>query len=378
VKRPAHFTVSLAGVVRNARSGLLVFALSTAAGLYFAAEAHLADPSPVRKGWLGALVVNFAYYWAWGAAVPIVAFLCRHFPIGSDRRLWNLGAHAAAAVLLTAGAIAITVLVICPAPTFGMVGARIATNFYSGFLTYWLILFVLLTLERHRRSQGRELQAARLERQLAEARLQALRSQLNPHFLFNALNSVSSLVYDDAETADIMIQKLGELLRLSLDRARGPEIRLSEELTFVQSYLDIERLRFAERLQVKVDIEAETLLALVPAFALQPLVENAVHHSIAPRRGGHVEITARREQGCLVLAVIDDGPGIAPGSAERVGLANTRARLEQLYGRADALRFVALEDGRLRVEIVLPFRVDQGASTPLRESAVIGRSDSTL
>lgn len=344
------------------RSGLLIFALSTVAGLYFAAQAHLADPSPVRKAWWGALGVNLAYYWGWGAAVPVIAAISRRFPLGSGQRLWNFGTHLATAAMLTAGEITMTVLLVCPAPTPRIVTSKIGANFYSGFPTYWLILFVLLTLDYHGKYQDRKLQAARLERQLAEAALNALRTQLSPHFLFNALNSVSSLMYADAAAADTMIRKLGELLRLSLDRTRGPEIRLREELDFVQRYLDIERLRFEDRLQVKLDVETTALCGLVPAFALQPLVENAVHHAIAPRKGGHVEISARIDQGWLRLAVTDDGPGIRAGSAEGVGLANTRARLEQLYGRADALQFVTLEDGRLRVELVVPFRVDSTAS----------------
>jgi two-component system LytT family sensor kinase len=362
-------------VSRRLRSGLLVFVLSTVAGLYFAAQAHLADPSPVRKGWWGALGVNLAYYWGWGATVPVISVISRRFPLGSGRRLWNFGAHLATAAMLTAAEITLTVLLVCPAPTLRIVTTKIGANFYSGFPTYWLILFVLLTLDYHGKYQDRELRAARLERQLAEAGLNALRTQLNPHFLFNALNSVSSLMYADAAAADTMIRKLGELLRLSLDRTRGPEIPLREELDFVQRYLDIERLRFEDRLQVKLDIERAALCALVPAFALQPLVENAVHHAIAPRKGGHVEISALIDESWLWLAVTDDGPGIREGSAEGVGLANTRARLEHLYGRADALRFVTLEDGRLRVELVLPFRVDSTASMRVHDARTIPTSE---
>jgi two-component system LytT family sensor kinase len=348
---------------RRLRSGLIVFAISTIIGLYFATEARLFDPAPVRKDWWGALGVNLAYYWAWGAAVPLVAALSRRFPlVASGRRLLNFGALVATGTVVTVAVITLTVFIVCPAPTLRIVTFRVTANFYSGFLIYWLILFVVLSLDYHRRYQNRELRAARLEQLLSEARLNALRMQLNPHFLFNSLNSVSSLMYVDTAAADTMIRKLGELLRLSLDRTRGPEVRLQQEVEFVERYLDIEHVRFEDRLQVRFEIDPETLHALVPAFVLQPLVENAVHHAVAPREGGRVEIAARRDQGWLRLAVTDDGPGLKAGSTEGVGLANTRSRLEHLYGDSDALRLVSLEDGRLRVEIVVPFRRDSSVT----------------
>jgi two-component system, LytTR family, sensor kinase len=232
------------------------------------------------------------------------------------------------------------------------------SDIYSSFPTYWLILLVVLTLDYQGKYRDRELTAERLERQLAEARLDALRNQLNPHFLFNALNSVSSLMYVDAAAADTMIRKLGDLLRVSLNRGRGADIRLRDELNFVQGYLEIERLRVEDRLTVSLEIEDAVLDATVPAFTLQPLVENAVHHAIAPRRGGRVDISAWQDESWLHLAVTDDGPGMPEQLREGLGLANTRARLEHVYGRADPLRIVGLPNGRLRVEIVIPFRRD--------------------
>jgi two-component system, LytTR family, sensor kinase len=359
VRGASDFISGLQDGARHLRSALWVVAVSTAIGLYFAAEAHLADPAPIRKPWLGALGVNLAYYWAWGAAVPLVAVLNRRFPVSFGRRAWNLAPHLFASVLVTVASITLVLFLVCPAPSLAIVSGMIATKFYSGFPIYWLILVVLLAVEYHDRYRDRERRAARLARQLKETRLDGLRSQLNPHFLYNALNSVSSLMYTDPETADTMIQKFGELLRLSLDRDHGSEVALRDEITFVKRYVDIEGLRFGERLQIAWDVEPETLQALVPAFTLQPLVENAIHHSIAPRKGGHVEISARRDRERLHLAVIDDGPDIPPGPAEGTGLANMRARLAELYSRPDALRFVRQEDARLRVEIVLPFRSER-------------------
>jgi two-component system LytT family sensor kinase len=230
-------------------------------------------------------------------------------------------------------------------------------NFHSSLQMYWLILVVLVALDYQRELKDRELRAIQLQGRLTAARLDALRMQLNPHFLFNALNSISSLMYVDADAADTMIRKLGELLKLSLDQRRGDEISLREELDFLQHYLDIERLRFAQRLRVRFDVEPEALAAMVPTFVLQPLVENALRHAIAPRpEGGTVEISVRRDDGWLRIVVADDGPGLPEGRlAEGVGLSNTRERLNQLYSLADALRLTAPEEGGLRVDVTVPF-----------------------
>jgi LytS/YehU family sensor histidine kinase len=264
-------------------------------------------------------------------------------------------------------AIALSTLALAAEPlSLSFLKTKVVANFYSSFPTYWLILFVLFTLDYQSKYRDRELAAERLQRQLAEARLDRLRAQLNPHFLFNALHSVSSLMYVDAAAADEMIRKLGDLLRASLDRGRRPEIRLGEELDFVRDYLAIERLRFGDRLHVRVDADGDALDALVPAFTLQPLVENAVHHAIAPRRGGRVEISARLDQQSVWVSVVDDGPGMPERHPDGVGLANLRARLDELYAGAAALQFPARRDGRTCVEVVVPWRAAGPGSSAMR------------
>jgi two-component system, LytTR family, sensor kinase len=328
---PGSAANTLLPVSRHLASAIVVFALSTAAAFYFAAQEHLAWPVPVRQPWSDALAINLAHYWTWGATVPVVAALARFSPVGSGWRVWSLGIHLIAAVILTLAEIVLVMLVLWSLGidtrpvTATLVKAKVVANFYSSFPTYWLILFVVLTLDYQGKYRDRELTAERLERQLAEARLDALRAQLNPHFLFNALNSISSLMYVDAAAADTMIRKLGDLLRVSLNRGRGADIRLRDELNFVQGYLEIERLRFEDRLKVSLEIEEAVLDATVPAFTLQPLVENAVHHAIAPRRGGRVDISAWQDESWLHLAVTDDGPGMPEQLREGLGLANTRA-----------------------------------------------------
>jgi two-component system LytT family sensor kinase len=298
----------------------------------------------------------------------LIAGLSKSFSFAAGQRPRAFGIHVAAAVIVTTLQIALVALVLQRTGAYAdplslpFFQARMAANFYSSFPAYWLILFVLLTIDYERKYRQREVAAERLERQLVEARLHALRSQLHPHFLFNALNSVSSLMYEDVRAADTMIQKLGDLLRSALDHGREAEIALRAELDFVRRYLDIEQVRFDDRLDVSIRIEEGVLDALVPAFVLQPLAENAVHHAIAPRGWGRVELSARRDGHLLRLAVTDDGPGIPAQCAEGLGLANTRARLEQLYGRSCVLNFFVASDGKTSVEIALPFRNSKTAS----------------
>src|SRR5262249_41609182 len=168
-------------------------------------------------------------------------------------------------------------------------------------------------------------------------------SQLNPHFLFNALNSVSALMHRDVDAADAMLARIGELLRLTLASDGSHEIRLHEELELLDRYLDVERIRFAERLAVTLDVPPPPPGAPLPPFSLQPLVENAIHHGVASRaRGGRVTITARQVKDRLQLRVIDDGPGVGASRPPRegVGIRNTRDRLRQLYGDAQQLAFL--------------------------------------
>jgi LytS/YehU family sensor histidine kinase len=207
----------------------------------------------------------------------------------------------------------------------------------------------------------RELHASQLAAQLAQAELQALRMQLHPHFLFNTLHTVSALMHKDVELADDMLSRLGDLLRRTLDTAQAQEVPLQQELEFIQTYLEIEQARLGSRLHVRFETEPETLDVLVPNLILQPLVENAVRHGIAPRlEGGRLVVRARRESDRLELEVEDDGPGLPADFADRpregLGLANTRARLAALYGPAHQFELASVPPRGLRVVLRLPFR----------------------
>jgi two-component system, LytTR family, sensor kinase len=234
-------------------------------------------------------------------------------------------------------------------PPFGeILLASVANNLFL----FWLVVGVGHAIVNARRVQERD-------EQLARAELQHLKSQLHPHFLFNALNTVSSLIRTDPETATQMVAQLSTLLRHALQRASTQEVSLKEELTILAAYVEIEQLRFEDRLAVVWKVAPDAMGAQVPHLLLQPLVENAIRHGIAPRSApGTVEIAVYRQNGTLHLSVADDGVArtAPPVRSGGVGLANTRDRLRQLYGAAHTLTVDAVAPHGLRVDIAFPFR----------------------
>ena len=215
--------------------------------------------------------------------------------------------------------------------------------------------------ERERRAAQLEVEAAQLETQLAQAQLDALKMQLHPHFLFNTLNSISVLMRDDATAANRMLIRLSELLRVALKSEGRQEIPLRQELEFLRGYLEIEQTRFQDRLMVDFDIEKETLDAQVPNLILQPLVENAIRHGIAPRaEAGLIQVQARRENSFVELCVSDDGAGLNESEMQGngIGLSNTRKRLEKLYGEQYGFEISSPAGGGLQVRLKIPFHTN--------------------
>jgi two-component system, LytTR family, sensor kinase len=210
-----------------------------------------------------------------------------------------------------------------------------------------------------RRHRERELQAARLQAELSAAQLQMLKVQLQPHFLFNTLHAISSLMYIDVAAADRMLVRLSEMLRRTLQTMDAQTVTVSEELGFLEPYLEIEQIRLGDRLQVEMDVRPGTLTALVPHLVLQPLVENAIRHGIFPKlTGGRLRVEIHLEGGDLLLVVRDDGVGLRGGRAAAagggVGLANTRERLRHLYGDAASVTLEAGAEGGVVVSVRLP------------------------
>jgi LytS/YehU family sensor histidine kinase len=241
---------------------------------------------------------------------------------------------------------------------------RLPASFYSHLvealfyeaLVMALIVGVVHGVESQRLLRAGRLRAAQLEANLTQARLAILRSELQPHFLFNALHSISALMHKNVEAADEMVAQLGDLLRLSLERKHAQEVSLREELSVLEPYLNILRIRFGDRLSIGVDVDPALMEARVPLFILQPLVENAIRHGIERRAGaGRIDIRARAEKDSVRITVTDDGAGIqGNGVMEGIGLSNTRTRLEQLYGPRGTLSLNGHAQPGTEVAVTIP------------------------
>jgi two-component system LytT family sensor kinase len=328
---------------------LIGIAAWTFVAFYFASQAYFNPAFRMRPRWSEAVAINVTYYYLWGAVTPLVILLARRFPL---RRASAFLVHVIASVGLTAVQLILAEVILTTFTTAvyrqeGLANAiktAFGVNFHSSLPTYWLILAAWLAWDYSR-------SASRLEAQLSRAQLDALKMQLNPHFLFNTLNSVSSLMYSDVRAADSMLTRLSELLRMTVDRQPAAEIPLDEEIELAQRYLAIEKIRFEDRLRVTFELDARTGRVLVPSLLLQPLVENAIHHGIARcAAGGNIVIRAWRDGSMLRLTVHDDAE--ARGEVrERVGLSNTRARVVALHG---TFSYSAAANGFV-VEIAIPW-----------------------
>ena len=233
------------------------------------------------------------------------------------------------------------------------------SNFEDALWMYFPIVCITYAVLYYHDSRERQLLESKLQTQLAKAQLSLLQSQLHPHFLFNTLHAISTLMSRDVGAARTMIVRLSDLLRLAMESVDVQEVTLKQELEFIDNYLEIEKTRFQDRLTVQLDIAPETLDALVPNLLLQPLVENAVRYGVAMQPGrGWVRISSRRNQTSLVIDIEDGGPGIDANSVpkEGVGLSNTRSRLAHLYGEAQRLELINQPAQGLRVSVSVPFQ----------------------
>jgi len=349
---------------RKVLIAVVLLAVATLAALYLSFLSWWLVPSYRGPHFPKIMMTYVVAYWVWAAMVPLVVWVGRRFPLDAPGRLRILGVHLLAlhlivgAVLFIHGLFQYAGLQITPRPFGQTIQRSVALAAPEFLLIYLVLLLSTFAIDYFRKYRDREIRTAQLEASLQQAKLSVLQAQLNPHFLFNALNAVSALMYRDVEAADAMLARIGELLRLTLAADGSNEIRLSEELELLERYLDIERIRFAERLAITVDVPDSTLEAHVPPFALQPLVENAIRHGVAKRsQGGKVLVSARRVDGRLQLRVVDDGPGLAVEKVrEGIGLRNTRDRLQQLYGASQQLAFRSPESGGLEVLMELPWR----------------------
>lgn len=351
-----------------------VFAAATVLGCFSALQAYrlstlnLRYPMDIEVGKL--LILNLVYWYVPASLSPIIFRLGHRFRIDGPRSVRALGVHGIAAVSYSvvhcACMIGMRLLLWDSggkAPTVAwtsFVQRQFLLNLDFTLMTYTTVLGLGYALHYARESQARAVKEAQLETSLAQARLRTLEAELHPHFLFNTLHAISSLVHTNPDGADRMISRLSDLLRLTFDRSGAPRVSLQEELEFLQKYLEIEQTRFHDRLTVKFDIDPETLDAEVPRLILQPLVENAIKHGVSPKPGaGLVQIATRRKGDNLWIEVSDNGVGLSAGARARlrsgVGLSNTRDRLECLYGTAHRIDFSDGSRG-LAVRLEIPFQ----------------------
>jgi signal transduction histidine kinase len=356
------------------RIALLLVGLCAALGVVEALQQH--GVNVLRE-------VRIPFRWTGGNAllpwlaalpfIPPVVWLAARLPLDRGRWRRNLGPHVAATVAFAAAHQSVAVLLLGaadllvthgPQPAYSAIFLKLfAYRFGLDVLVYWATVGLVHAERSAREAAEREQAAARLETSLSEARLAALRDQIDPHFLFNTLNSVSVLALrGDREGVTRVVAALGDLLRRSLDGGRAQEVPLAEELAMLEHYLEIQAIRFGERLTIERDIDPAAGQALVPSMITQPLVENAVQHAVAPTPGpARVAIRAHREGGSLRLEVSDSGPGfVGAAPREGIGLGNTRARLAQLYGAGHSLDLGPSLEGGARVVVRLPWRVTSG------------------
>ena len=365
-----RYCASMASASRNwwPRRLALAFAAWTAVGAFLVAQRYLFDVSlGARFDLFASLVQNLPSVWLWALITPLIMNLSRLFPLQSGKWHKNLVFHFLFGLAFLCGDVLLDMLVAqwLPAARQLSLPARLSSKSFINLFSYAAVVALAHALQYSRQLSERKARTAELEKEVLAAQLTALQMQLRPHFLFNALNSVASLIRSrQGPKAIRAVTGLADLLRLVLKRDGAQLVPLRQEMELVDRYLRIEQIRFEHRLDAKVHVEPQVLDALVPCLVLQPLVENAVHHGIDSTEGvGRVYVEARRDVDMIRIWVRNSGPLLDLSAAEReangVGLRNTRARLNHLYGPRHRLELRPDTGGGALAELVIPF--DTGA-----------------
>ena len=354
----------------------VILLVATALGLVSSALAWqftVALGRPVEH-WGSVVVLNTSYWYVWALFTPAIVWLSQHFRF-ERRGLWRAFLVHIPSVMLFAFAHIATIsgvqlwlatLAGRPFAFWDDVQRSILQNFDWEMITYWAIVGLSHAVLYYRESSDRAVRSAQLETRLVEAQLAALQQQLHPHFLFNTLHAISTLMHKDVDAADRTLMDLADLLRLTLENLGRHEISLKAELEFLSKYLKIEQTRFADRLTVRFDIQTDTLDVCVPTLILQPLVENAIKHGVAKKSGpGHIQITARRDGDKLWMEVRDDGVGLSQEGYQSIhsgiGVSTTRERLLRLFGADFRFEFHRHNPG-LAVVVSFPWRPDRSVT----------------
>jgi len=357
-----------------------VFLVATLLGLFSAAQSYrlltLNPKARVDGIELGSVVIlNLCLWYVPAALIGPIFRVADRFRLDGQRWLRAIAFHAGAAVAFSiihvSAMLAVRVLLWpdmleMPAPKWmSYAQDQYLRNLDWSLMTYAAVVGLSYALGYYRESQARALKEAHLESSLMEARLKTLEAELHPHFLFNTLHAISALMHRDVQAADRMLSRLSDLLRLTLDSVTRPEIRLFEEMEFLEKYASIEQVRMGDRLAIEFDVDADVLDAAVPALVLQPLVENAIKHGIAPSgRPGRVAIGARRDGEMLIMTVDDTGSGpnerAMAALSTGIGVSNTRARLTHQFGSRYRFEFQRHPNG-FTVLVGIPYRQEPAA-----------------
>jgi two-component system, LytTR family, sensor kinase len=362
----------------------IIWGIWTFIGLVFTLQFYFAAYRSSRPmPFLDAAYMQMIWAYVFALATPLVLWAVTRMPIERENWIRNALLHVpisiVLSVLLTAmGQVLIWLRWGWPEGkplTFDGVSRFVINNFTEAIGIYMLIALSGYAFSYYRRFREGQVKTLQLEAQLSQAQLHALKMQLHPHFLFNTLHSISALLNKDADAARKMITRLGDFLRLTLENSGSQEVTLRQEMEFLSCYLEIERIRFQDRLVTRMDVAQQTLDAKVPNLILQPIVENAIRHGIAPRSSqGIIEIEAKQRNGRLRIQVRDNGPGLSAHRTSEnmfkkgLGLANTETRLEQLYGSAQSFSLSNNPEGGLIVTLEIPFHKD-GVASSLSEIA---------
>ena len=347
-----------------------IFLAWTALALFFGISLWLNYIALGREAHFGASVrVSFSEWWIWALLTPVPVWLANRWPPVRPHLIRHLALHVVAGIIVAV--VKVQAERIVRMWIFGASPYLLPSSLALHFLIYWAIVVLALGAAYYRRSRHRELEASRTETRLHEARLQLLASQLQPHFLFNALNTIAETVHEDPERADRMIGSLSELLRATLEQD-GHLVTLADELLLADRYLAIQQARFGDRLRVDVHVPDAVRECRVPRLILQPLLENAIHHGVSARiDGGRIHIAADRLGDVLRLTIHDNGktsgdsPVVVRGGNENlgadprgpnhgIGLSNTQARLVAMYGDRASLDVASVSGEGTTVTITMP------------------------
>jgi two-component system LytT family sensor kinase len=308
------------------------------------------------------------HFYLWAALVWFVWKVMPHFSLEGKNWKRDLLFHVPFGLVISVTELAvyvelIKVLRVAPPETVfrKLFLWNLNTDLPTNFFIYWTFVAIFRGVDYYERYRDRELRALQLEGQLAKARLQALKAQLDPHFFFNTMNSISSLMHRDIEKADAMIAGLSNLFRLNLQRGDEQEVTLGEEMEFLEQYLELQQLRFGSRIKIDVRTDPELHDVLVPSMVFQPLVENAIiHGNVTSSESMLLEITAREHNGMCRITIYNTGSSLPENFKPGLGIANTRARLQWLYGEKSSLQLNNLKAGGVLAEVLLPLRKKQG------------------